>query len=409
MRTFESGAKGWFSFLPANITLGPIGRLHGLIAIGAKRMSALAPFFIVLLTATAWGQQPVGPKGANPSSAPNFPKCKDPISSLDVPNAPHGLFAILFPGAEVNAKAARYLLHNPAVCGANVYIIWNRVDRGPRADPRYDWTSIDKQIAPWVAAGKVVNLIVWATGYGPRANATPDYVFSQVPSVNCPSFGHVPVFWNQAFISSYQAFMSAVVHKYESNSSVGYIRFGLGAGGEIFPACMYSMREQGFSKDTWRKYLFDMLDYEKSVHSPKQLTVGLNAFGNPPDLEFTASVAQHAVQDGIAIGNQGLTMDDAKNDAAGQPCMADWCRLFRQYRGKVPFVLQTGGVSHPDGSDSGSMVDILPFALSLHVQILEIYVEDWLVAYDPGDPNYARHHEDYQKAFESAARVLGGS
>jgi hypothetical protein len=352
MRIVESVATRCFSFLPGNIFLRAARRLKGLIAIGAKRSSALAPFFILLVIATARAQQPAGPKSVNTNAGPNFPSCKDPISSVEVPNAPHGLFAILFPGAEVNSKATKYLLHNPVVCGANVYIVWNRVDRGPRADPRYDWTSIDEQIAPWVAAGKVVNLIVWATGYGPRANATPGYVFSEVPSVTCPSFGHVPVFWNPAFISSYQSFMSAVVHKYGSNASVDYIRFGLGAGGEIFPACMYSMREQGFSKETWRQYLFNMLDYEKSVHSPKQLTVGLNAFGNPPDLLFTASVAERAVQDGIAIGNQGLTIEDAKNDAAGQPCMADWCRLFRQFRGKVPFVLQTGGVSHPDGSGS---------------------------------------------------------
>ena len=409
MRAVEFGARRCFSFLPGTIFLWDARRFSGLTAIGAKRIFALAPFLILFVIATAWAQEPVGAKSTNVTAGPSFPKCKDPISSVEVPNAPHGLFAILFPGAQVNSKATKYLLHNSTVCGANVYIVWNRVDRGPRSDPRYDWTSIDEQIAPWVAAGKVVNLIVWATGYGPRANATPDYVFSEVPSVTCPSFGHVPVFWNKAFVSSYQSFMSAVVHKYGSSASVGYIRFGLGAGGEIFPACMYSMREQGFSKETWRKYLFDMLDYEKSVHSPKQLTVGLNAFGNPPDLEFTASVAEHAVQNGIAIGNQGLTMEDAKNDAAGQPCMADWCRLFRQFRGKVPFVLQTGGISHPDGSDSGSMVDMLPFALGLHVQIFEIYIEDWLVAYDPTDPNYARHHEEYQKAFESAARVLGGS
>jgi hypothetical protein len=90
--------------------------------------------------------------------------------------------------------------------------------------------------------------------------------------------------------------------------------------------------------------------------------------------------------------------------------MADWCRIFRRFRGKVPLALQTGGVTNPDGSGPpGSMVEILPFALSQHVQVFEIYVEDFLVAYDPSDPKYARHHEQYQKVYESAAQVLGGS
>ena len=361
----------------------------------------------LVLSANLESQQHVQQKEGD--SSPKPARCTDPLPSVDVPTAPHGLFVLLFPGARVNARAAT-LLHVSAVCGADIYIPWRNVDKGPGATPRYDWSSIDQQIAPWTQAGKVVNLIVWATGYGAKANATPDYVFSSVASVNCPSFGHTPVFWDRGFKDNYQSFMSEVVNKYRSNASIGYIRFGLGAGGEIYPACMYALMDHGFSKPTWRKYLFDMLDYEKSLNSPKQLAVGLNAFGDPPDLAFTADVADHAAQNGIAIGNQGLTFQDAKNDAAGRSCMADWCRIFRRFRGKVPLVLQTGGTSSPDGSEpAGSMVDILPFALSQHVQIVELYVEDLLVAYDPADAHYPRHHEEYQKVYESAARVLGGS
>ena len=335
--------------------------------------------------------------------------CSDTAAgaSVEMPNAPHGLFVILFPGARVNARAS-VLLHNPAVCGANFYLVWNQVDRGPQANPRYDWSSIEGQIAPWVKAGKKFNLIVWATTYSKNATATPEWVFAKVPSVSCPAFGHVPVFWNPEFMSSYQSFMSAVVEHFGSNSSVGYIRFGLGAGGEIFPACMYFMRDQGFSDDTWRKYIFAMLDYQKSLNSPKQLAVGLNAYGEPPRLDFSAAVAERAVKDGIAIGNQGLSADDARNDAAGKPCMADWCRIFRQSRGKVPLILQTLGPTHPDHSgDVGSLVDMLPFAVSQRVQIFEIYVQDWLVAYDPGSPGYAQYHAEYQKALEDAAKALG--
>ena len=31
----------------------------------------------------------------------------------------------------------------------------------------------------------------------------------------------------------------------------------------------------------------------------------------------------------------------------------------------------------------------------------------WKVAYDPSDPNYDRHHKEYQQAFETAAKVVG--
>jgi len=365
----------------------------------------LGALFACAAASPAWCEQ----RGARNESGISFPKCTDALPTVDVPNAPHGLFVLLFPGARVNEKTSK-LLHVPTVCGANVFVQWKKVDRGPGANPQYDWSSVDQQIAPWAKAGKVVNLIVWATGYGARANNTPDYVFDKVPSVDCPAFGHTPIFWEPGFMQNYQAFMAAVVSKYGRNSSIGYIRFGLGAGGEIYPACMYKMMDHGFSKPRWKKYLFDMLDYEKSLNSPKQIAVGLNAFGDPEDFSFTAEIAEHAAQNGIAIGNQGLTVQDQRNDAAGRPCMADWCKIFRRFRGKVPLVLQTGGPSHPDGTDpAGSMMDYVPFALSQHVQIFEIYVPDFMVAYDPSDPEYARHHEEYQKVFESAARVLGGN
>jgi hypothetical protein len=378
-----------------------------LISLQAGIVLRLAVSATFVLTAGALGQQHATAKD---QSSVGLPKCTDPLASVEVPSAPHGLFVLLFPDARVNAKATAHLLHTPTLCGANVFIVWKKVDRGPGANPRYDWSSVDEQIAPWVKAGKRINLIVWATTYGARGSATPDYVFAKVASVECPSFGHVPVFWDPTFMNDYQSFMSAVVGKYGNGASIGYVRFGLGAGGEIFPACRYALKDHGFSRETWRKYLFEMLDYEKSLNSPKQLAVGLNAWDEPPDFRFTAEVAEHAVQNGIAIGNQGLTAEDGRNDAAGRACMADWCQLFRRFHGKVPLVLQTGGASHPDGSGpAGSMVEMLPFALSLHAQVFELYVDDWLVAYDPSDPNYPRHHEEYQKAYESAAKVLGGN
>lgn len=374
-----------------------VPNLRATVVFSLIALAALAP--------AALAQSAASKKAGNDS----LPKCTEATSSVEMPNAPHGLFVILFPGAKVNARA-NVLWHNPTVCGANFYLVWNQVDRGPHANPRYDWSSIDEQIDPWVKAGKKVNLIVWATTYSKNGSATPDWVFAKVPSVECPAFGHVPVFWNPEFMSSYQSFMATVVDRFGKNPAVGYIRFGLGAGGEIYPACMHFMREQGFSDGTWTKYIFDMLDYQKSLNSPKQLAVGLNAYGEPPKLDFSAAVAERAVKDGIAIGNQGLSADDARNDAAGKPCMADWCRVFRQARGKVPLILQTLGPTRPDHSgDVGSLVDMLPFAVNQRVQIFEIYVQDWLVAYDPGSPGYAQYHGEYQKVLEDAAKTLGGN
>jgi hypothetical protein len=152
-----------------------------------------------------------------------------------------------------------------------------------------------------------------------------------------------------------------------------------------------------------------MLDYEASLNSPKQLMVGINSFGNPPNVEFADAVARRAVQNKIVIGSQGLSIKRRPGRPVRLGCAVDWCRMFREASGKVPLELQTVKQSDPDGDGRvGSMVDLLPFALRLHTQIFEIYVQDWLVAYDPSNPGYDRHHREYQQAFEAAAKVVGG-
>ena len=345
--------------------------------------------------------------GGKPGSA--FPSCSENLASVPVPSAPHGLFTIIFPNKELEARAKRVLLHNPVVCGANFYLVWSEIDRGPGASPRYDFSHVEQQMGPWIQAGKQVNLIGWAVAYGGKRVATPDYVLRDVQSVSCEhAGGPVPVFWEKGFMDNYQQFMKAAVEHFGSNRAVGYIRFGLGLGGETYPACMYTLKEKGFTPQVWRKYIFDMLDYEASLNSPKTLMVGINSFGQPPDLEFADAVARRAVQDKIAIGSQGLSTEDLSADQAGSPCAVDWCKMFREAGGKVALELQSVKQSNPDRQGRvGSMVDLLPFALKLHTQIFEIYAQDWLLAYDPEDPNYAQYHEEYQRAYEAAAKVVG--
>src|SRR5579859_2424806 len=84
----------------------------------------------------ALAQSPPVPAKKNAASDA-IPKCSEPLSTVEVPGAPHGLFVILFPGARINGQT-NILLHNPAICGANFYVVWKEVDRGPGANPRYD-------------------------------------------------------------------------------------------------------------------------------------------------------------------------------------------------------------------------------------------------------------------------------
>ena len=375
-------------------------------------------FFFIVATIVTPGQEATPPmtKGSRvvpvgaprPATTSTIPSCSDKLPNLPYPNGPHGMFVLMFPGARFNSTAAnKFLLHNPLVCGANFYVVWSRIDKGPDASPRYDWGYLDQQMAPWIAAGKIVNLIVWAVSRNAGGFATPNYVLSKVPTVECEHFGQVPVFWDRTFTDNYKTFMSAVIEKYGTNTSVGYIRFGLSHGGETFPACKLALRPHGFSEEKWRSYLFEMLDYEKSLHSPKQLMVGINSTGNPYEPGFPASIAERAVHNGMGFGVQGLDARDMEKYASGNPCESGWCQSFDKFQGEAPLELQMVAASRPDRSAPGSLVDLIPFGLKLHAQIFEIYLDDWLVAVDPENPDYAQHHEEYQHTFEKAAQEIG--
>jgi hypothetical protein len=52
---------------------------------------------------------------------------------------------------------------------------------------------------------------------------------------------------------------------------------------------------------------------------------------------------------------------------------------------------------------TGSLVPLLPFAIKNHTTILEIYCDDWLVAFSPNHPQHSRHGAEYAQALKEAA------
>ena len=102
---------------------------------------------------------------------------------------------VLSPPASGSDGAAvqTYLMTNPAVAGANFFVEWAKVDQGPSANPQYDWSSIDSEIQPWIAAGKTVNLIVWPVADSSTNTSTPAYVLANLGAANtttCNQSGH---------------------------------------------------------------------------------------------------------------------------------------------------------------------------------------------------------------------------
>ena len=318
------------------------------------------------------------------------------------------LFPPTSPFQPYYADVQTYLLNNPTVAAVSVWLEWGDVDKGPTANPQYDFTAFDAQLAPWIGAGKKINLIVWAVSDTPVNNATPQYVFNNLGASNITTCGgeQIPNYFQSAFQLPYQAFMKQVVKHYGTNGSIGYIRFGLGRGGEMFPAQNFGsdvctstfVNKWAWSDTTWTNYVNAMLNFESTLKSPKQLMVGIDSVDNN---DMPDSVAATAVALNIAFGNQGMKATDITNYPH---CSSDWCNLFDTYTGRVPLELQSVALSSPDGSPPvGSLVTLLPFAVSHHVTILEIYCYDWLLAFDPNYPGYSTYGAAYAAALKKAA------
>lgn len=342
------------------------------------------------------------------------------------------LNVLSFPGASgdpyFQSDVPTYLYNNPTVNGATVAIEWGGSDPG---GGQYDWSYPDSQIQPWIQAGKKANLVVWAvadnssTSCGPEGRygqsgtgncAIPSYVWNALGSSNITSctsqYGtqQMPNYFAADFQSNYKDFMAAVIQHYAQNPSIGYIRFGLGHGGESQPVAGWNdtttscgqayVNAWGLSVASWEQYLASMLSYEGSLNSPVQLMMGVTPMGEPgrtvPDY-----AAPLAVQNGLGFGSQGLEASDVSNCSEST---ADWCSLFNEYAGQVPLELQTIAQSCPSGNcRTGSLVDLIPFAVNNYGTVFEIYYQDWLTAYDP---NYPGYFTAYQAILQTASGTV---
>ena len=232
----------------------------------------------------------------------------------------------------------------------------------------------------------------------------------------------VPNWRASAFVTNYKAAVQAMVTHFNGNSSVGYIRIGLGKGGEInLPqgwnnassgACYGGYTTKwGYTAGadasfTWNAYLQDMLNYEGSLHSSKKLLVSITPISGV-GVSVDDFIAPIAIANNMSFGNQGLESSDITNFPS---CGGDWCNLFAQYHPAVT-ELQTLGQSCPASSgcpnqlsaDTGPLPPLLPFATAHGANDLELYYQDWLIAYDPNYSGNSVYGATYKAAIETAA------
>jgi len=319
------------------------------------------------------------------------------------------LFPVLTPSSSIFAGFMANVL--PNISGVSVSLQWSQIETSQGV---YDFSSFDASLAPYLAAHRNVNLIVWpATEGGNNApnngGSTPSYVFTSTYAAsvgapnpqdmtvcqnyqgdtgspygqagftsggiwnsNDPTYGSdlsgLPVSYELPFMMAYQNFIQAVIAHYNGNTTtpIGYIRFGYSQGGENSPEC--NQYWPNFSQATYvTNYITAMTVFVTNHHPQMTILQDLHALGNNTDPGYTAypdEEAQIAVANFQGFGTNGLQKNDVTsvNNGDNPPCDSDWCFLFQKYAGTlygstpITLSLQTLQWSDPTGAaQTGSL------------------------------------------------------
>ena len=325
---------------------------------------------------------------------------------------------VLFPPAN-NSDVAKYLMPSLLVSGVDLVINWSDITSDGKT---FNFKIPDAAAAPWIAAHKTVNFVVWANSNsagGTVGNASvPAYIWNAMGStnyVNCVTQAgtqRLPNYLSPVWIKGYQAAMAAIASHYKGK--VGYIRFGLGHGGETIPgagwnspttACGLAYKKWGVTIATWEGYLKTMLDYEVTLPDVQKM-VGITPLGSP-SIQVPDYIASIAAPQGIGFGSQGLEASDLKGCATST---ADWCELFAKYKSThVPLELQTIGPSCAADKGctgnqalTGPLSPLLAYGVAHGATIMEIYWQDWCTALCP-DSGTRQYANQYLAALKAAA------
>ena len=326
---------------------------------------------------------------------------------------------VLVPGGGTNLTLVQqFVAIQPTVSGFVLHVQWADFDNGSGS---YNFTSVDNTIAQWKKFNKKVNVVLWAnadvvlptcSNYGLSGVgncAIPSYVWTKLGSTNYVSCStqsgtqRFPNYISPVFIGNYQKAIAALM---KHLSGIGYLRVGLGRGGETLPvmgwqstttACGQAFTRWGVTVTSWESYLSSMLHFEAAQPHTYGLQVGVTPMpvGNSKQVpDYVASIAASL---NIGFGSQGLQKSDVNNC---KNSVADWCMLFAKYPTSV-HELQTVAQSCSNNlCQNGSLTTLLPWATANGAKVIELYFQDWLTAYAPTYPGYTK---TYAAAIVTAA------
>ena len=126
---------------------------------------------------------------------------------------------------------------DPDLTGVNLIYYWSQIEPEKGV---FDWSQIQRDMAPWIAAGKKVILRISTSGaasWDPpySGDGTPAWVYADGARSISDNGETIPVYWDQAYLTDYRSFVQAFGAQFDGNPNVAFIQAGIGMGAETLP------------------------------------------------------------------------------------------------------------------------------------------------------------------------------
>jgi hypothetical protein len=190
---------------------------------------------------------------ARTAASPGLPGTTTPTTAA-APQSPgfQGIFE--FAGNNASSDAA-----DSDLAGVVLVYYWSQIE--PQKGV-FDWSVVDDDMAPWVAAGKKVILRISTSGYASwdppySGSATPQWVYGDGADSITDNGETIPVYWDPAYLADYKGFVQALAQRFDGDPSVAFIEPGIGMGGETLPetnvsaAGIGTWQSAGYTDTSW--------------------------------------------------------------------------------------------------------------------------------------------------------------
>lgn len=328
----------------------------------------------------------------------------------------------------------------------------------------YSFTNFDAVINAQLGYGAAsVVVILQPVSFEPANDYTPNYVFTTgyatsissptgqlftAASTDYPGAGTItvntcaqgvdntafPVAFQAPFVTAWKAAVAAALNHMASASyasKIAYVRVGCSTGGQSNPVSVAALETQCSPANltglttAWLAYVDAVEDAIIATSSgfkfDQAISGGLFSGINAVPYSFADAMAAQAVPNGFGVGSQGLQNYDITafaahgtnsggNAVSGYPS-SDFCYVWATDTGAPLYESQTVAAStpnyvgNPPHGTMGSLVPLIPFAIARGTTHLELYYQDWQVAYDPTNSFNATYGPGYQATFNAARGI----